>query len=142
MLKKIKNIILTLTTASALMVPFTSLALVQVHAQGATPDAINTGLCDGVKAATGGTTCDEDATNPNGTVTSVIRKIINLFSLIVGAVSVIMIIYGGFKYITSGGNDGNVSGAKNTILYAVIGLIIVALAQVIVRFILTKANAA
>lgn len=140
MLKKIKNIILTLTTASALMVPFTSLAVVQVHAEAG--DAINTGLCDGVKAATGGTTCDEDATNPNGTVTGVIKKIINLFSLIVGAVSVIMIIYGGFKYITSGGNDGNVSGAKNTILYAVIGLIIVALAQVIVRFVLTKANAA
>lgn len=139
MLKKIKNIILTLTTVSAILVPFTSLAAVQVHAEA--DDAINTGLCDGVKAATGGSSCAEDPTNPAGTVTGVIKKIINLFSLIIGAVAVIMIIYGGFKYITSGGNDSNVGAAKNTILYAVIGLIIVALAQVIVRFVLTKANA-
>ena len=51
-----------------------------------------------------------------------------------------MIIVGGFKYITSGGNDGNVSTAKNTILYAVIGLVIVALAQIIVRYVLGKAT--
>jgi hypothetical protein len=49
-----------------------------------------------------------------------------------------MIIIGGFKYITSGGDSNNVSSAKNTILYAIIGLIIVALAQTIVRFILGR----
>jgi hypothetical protein len=49
-----------------------------------------------------------------------------------------MIIWGGLKYITSGGDSGNVTGAKNTILYAIIGLIIVALAQFIVRFVLSK----
>jgi hypothetical protein len=50
-----------------------------------------------------------------------------------------MIIYGGFRYVTSGGNDASVSGAKNTIIYALIGLVIVALAQVIVHFVLAKA---
>jgi hypothetical protein len=49
-----------------------------------------------------------------------------------------MIIFGGLRYITSGGNDSSVTGAKNTILYAIIGLIIVALAQVLVRFTLNK----
>jgi hypothetical protein len=49
-----------------------------------------------------------------------------------------MIILGGFKYITSGGDTGNVTGAKNTILYAIVGLVIVALAQIIVRFVLDK----
>jgi hypothetical protein len=51
-----------------------------------------------------------------------------------------MIIYGGFRYITSGGESGSISSAKNTILYAIIGLIIVALAQFIVKFILAKAT--
>jgi hypothetical protein len=59
-------------------------------------------------------------------------------SAIVGIVAVIMIIVGGLRYITSGGNDTSVTGAKNTILYAIIGLIIVALAQVLVRFTLSK----
>ena len=47
-----------------------------------------------------------------------------------------MIIVGGIKYITSGGDSGNISGAKNTIIYAVIGLIIVALAQMLVHYVL------
>jgi hypothetical protein len=51
-----------------------------------------------------------------------------------------MIIVAGFRYITSGGKQESVTGAKNTILYAVIGLIIVALAQIIVRFVLNKAT--
>lgn len=73
-------------------------------------------------------------------VTNLITSIVNIFSLIVGMVSVVMIIYGGFRYITSGGDSGKVTGAKNTIIYAVIGLVIVVLAQVIVKFILDKAT--
>ncbi len=53
-------------------------------------------------------------------------------------VAVIMIIVGGLRYITSGGSDTSVTSAKNTILYAIIGLIIVALAQIMVRFVLSK----
>jgi hypothetical protein len=44
------------------------------------------------------------------------------------------------KYITSGGDSGNITGAKNTILYAIIGLVVVALAQIVVRFVLAKAS--
>jgi hypothetical protein len=51
-----------------------------------------------------------------------------------------MILIGGFRYITSGGDSGNVSGAKNTILYAIVGLVIVALAQFIVRFVLSQST--
>jgi uncharacterized membrane protein len=74
-------------------------------------------------------------------VFSIIETVINVFSIVVGVVSVIMIIIGGLKYITSGGDSGNVSGAKNTILYAIIGLVVVALAQIIVRFVLDTATA-
>jgi hypothetical protein len=78
---------------------------------------------------------EQDATNR---INSLIATIINILSLIVGVVSVIMIIIGGFRYITSGGDSNNVTAAKNTILYAIIGLVIVALAQTIVRFVLRQ----
>ena len=61
-----------------------------------------------------------------------------MFSAIVGIIAVVMIIVGGIKYITSGGDSGNVTAAKNTILYAVIGLVVVALAQIIVKFVLGR----
>lgn len=77
--------------------------------------------------------CSSDAVQR---LNSIIRKFVNLLSAIVGVVAVIMIIVGGFRYITSGGNDTSITSAKNTILYAIIGLIIVALAQIIVHFVL------
>lgn len=74
--------------------------------------------------------------DPAEAMNNVIRTIINILSLVVGVVAVIMIVIGGFRYIISGGDSGNVTAAKNTILYAIVGLVIVALAQVIVRFVL------
>ncbi len=86
----------------------------------------------------GSADCPDDAAE---SVNRIIALVINIFSIIVGVVSVIMIIIGGLKYITSGGDSNNITGAKNTILYAIIGLVIVALAQVIVRFVLDRATA-
>ena len=107
-------------------------------------------LCKGANSLQISSSTEEDGSdnpctgtetdNPTTQVNSLITTIINIFSVVVGIVAVIFIIYGGFKYITSGGDSGNVTGAKNTILYAIIGLIIVALAQFIVRFVLAKAT--
>ncbi|MFO0887165.1 MAG: hypothetical protein H6793_01740 [Candidatus Nomurabacteria bacterium] len=107
---------------------------VSIHAQ--TPN-IQQGLEQGSCLSTD-QSCD--VSGAEGTVNDIIATVINIFSLIVGVVSVIMIIVGGLKYITSGGDSGNVSGAKNTILYAIVGLVIVALAQVIVKFVLNKVS--
>jgi hypothetical protein len=74
------------------------------------------------------------------TVNKMVKTVISLLSFVIGVVAVIMIIIGGFKYITSAGDAGKVTSAKNTILYAVIGLVVVALAQVIVRFVLQKSD--
>jgi hypothetical protein len=79
-----------------------------------------------------------DNQSPEQRINDIIADIINIFSLIVGITAVIMIIIGGFRYITSGGDSNNVTGAKNTILYAIIGLVIVAMAQFIVRFVLAR----
>lgn len=68
----------------------------------------------------------------------IIRTVVNLFSIIVGVVAVVMVIVSGLKYVTSAGDSASVNSAKNTLLYAVVGLIVVALAQIIVRFVLAK----
>lgn len=65
---------------------------------------------------------------------TVIKTAVNVLLYFVGALSVIMIIYGGFKYVTSSGESSAVASAKNTILYAVIGIIISVLAYSIVNF--------
>lgn len=69
---------------------------------------------------------------------NLVKQVITVLSVIIGIVAVIFIIIGGAKYITSGGDSGKVSSAKNTVIYALVGLIIVALAQVMVRFVLSK----
>lgn len=71
---------------------------------------------------------------PNGIVT----RAISIFVIITGAVSVIMIIIGGFRYVLSAGDSNAISGAKNTILYAVVGLVVAIFSQMIVTFVLSK----
>jgi hypothetical protein len=110
------------------------------HAQDIT-NQIQGGLCAGSNLQfTDNPTAGSCNNGPNGIdrINQILRHIVNLLSAIVGVVAVIMIIIGGFRYITSGGNDASVTGAKNTILYAIIGLVVVALAQILVRFVLDK----
>jgi hypothetical protein len=71
-------------------------------------------------------------------VNTLIIRVVNFLSAVIGIIAVIMIMIGGFRYVTSGGASEKVTNAKNTILYAVIGLVVVALAQVIARFVLNK----
>ena len=83
--------------------------------------------------------CAVDTTKA-GKVNDTLTKVVRLFEIIVGIVSVIMIIFGGLKYITSGGETGGVKKAKDTILYAVIGLVVVAISESIVQFVLQRFN--
>jgi hypothetical protein len=73
-------------------------------------------------------------------VDNFVRTIVNVISVVVGIAAIIVIIMSGFKYITSGGDSGKVSSAKNTLIYALIGIAIAALSQVIVRVVLTETN--
>lgn len=66
---------------------------------------------------------------------SITVRIINVLLFVIGLVSIIMIIIGGLKYVLSGGDSGAVTGAKNTILYAVVGLIVAFASFAIVDFI-------
>jgi len=95
--------------------------------QGSDLDATINGNCDAADTDVG-----------TQKIQDIVTLVVNIFSVIVGIVAVIMIIYGGFKYITSGGDSGNITSAKNTIIYAIIGLVVVALAQFLVQFVLDK----
>ena len=49
-----------------------------------------------------------------------------------------MLIYGGIRYTTSGGNANSVTAAKNTVIYSIVGLVISILAYAIVNFVVTN----
>ena len=88
------------------------------------------GIFDGVNAAQGNGT---PATLFGGG--GVVTTITNALLFLAGALSVIMIIIGGLRYTVSGGNSANVTAAKNTILYAIVGLIVAFLAFAIVNWV-------
>ena|SRR5579871_2627065 len=103
-------------------------------------DQIQNGLCTGaaLQFTDNPSSNNCSGSDPTGSINRIVHTVINLLSAVVGIVAVVMIIVGGLRYITSGGNDTSVTSAKNTILYAIIGLIIVAFAQILVRFTLSK----
>jgi Type IV secretion system pilin len=67
---------------------------------------------------------------------SIFTTIVNILLFIIGAISVIMLIIGGIRYTVSGGDSSAVTGAKNTILYAIIGLVVAFLAFAVVNWVL------
>ena len=71
----------------------------------------------------------------SGKASSLVQSIITLLLWLIGIISVIMIIVGGIRYALSGGDSNSINGAKNTILYAVIGLVVAMLAYAIVGFV-------
>lgn len=130
---KVKLVMLStaLTLALGLAVP------VAVSAQ--LPDIENS-ICSGANLDVSGNTTDCATGVAQSDFQSALSSVINIISIIVGVVAVIMIIFGGFRYITSGGDSAKVTSAKNTILYGLIGLIIVAVAQLIVKFVLNQVS--
>lgn len=74
----------------------------------------------------------------SGDLNSIIHTVINVLLFIIGTLSVIMIIYAGIRYVISRGKDDEVKGAKNTILYAVVGLVISMIAFAIVQFVFSS----
>ena len=71
-------------------------------------------------------------------LTSVFQLVTNILLFLIGAISVIMIVVGGLKYTTSNGNAEMIKSAKNTIMYAIVGVIVAILAYAIVNFVISK----
>lgn len=77
-----------------------------------------------------------DTGSKSDDVGTVIGGIVDLLLYLIGAVAVIMIVIGGFKYVVSNGEAAQVKSAKDTIFYAVIGLVVAILAYAIVHFVI------
>lgn len=132
-MSKLKNIILIIVGVFGLL----GVGALQFApaAQASSTDAAKKSSCEGI----GGVfqsdgSCKTDSPSLN----NIIATIINILSTIIAIVAVIMIMVGGFKYVTANGDSGNLSSAKTTIVYAVVGLVIVAFAQFLVQFVITK----
>lgn len=69
-------------------------------------------------------------------LTEIVQSILNWIFGIIGIVAVVMIIIGGFNFMTSAGDPGKVKKGKDTILYGIIGLVVALLAFAIVNFVL------
>lgn len=139
MIQKIKRHLISLSAAALLLVPAVVPATVAAQ-------DIAGNLCSGTNISlptdsTGSATANTGCSNSSTTnINTILQWAVNIFSAIVGVIAVVMIIVGGLKYITSGGDSSKVGSAKNTLLYAIIGLVIVALAQVIVHFVIAKSS--
>ncbi len=89
------------------------------------PDAVK-----GIQQAQGNLTGQE--------LGSQIGNITNLMIVVIGIISVIMLIIGGFRYVLSGGDSKNTTAAKDTILYAIIGVVVALLAYSIMAFVIKQ----
>ncbi|HVS58446.1 MAG TPA: peptidoglycan-binding protein [Candidatus Saccharimonadales bacterium] len=130
MIKKLALLLVGITIAFSVAAPASTFALFS----GSKSQA-----CSGLDlngTATGGSNCS----NGTNTLEGVLHTVIVVFSAIVGIIAVIMIIVSGLKFITAGGESSAVASARSTLLYAIIGLIVAALAQVIAHFVVAKST--
>lgn len=93
--------------------------------------------CSGVSAL--GVDCGS-ATTAQEVIEGPVGTLIDLVSYAVGIACVVMIIYGGFRFITSGGNADATKSARNTILYALLGLFIILIANILINFVFGQAK--
>lgn len=107
------------------------IALFTVLTYPGTVSALDLSVEGGVNAARG----NDQPANLFGN-TGIFSTITNTLLFILGAISVIMIIVGGLRYVISGGDSAAVTAAKNTILYAIVGVIVAILAYAIIHFVI------
>lgn len=91
-------------------------------------------VCEGISGISGGACTAAEANR----VTDTVKVAIRIFQIIAGVVAIFMMIIAGLRFITSSGSSDGVKSARNTILYAAIGIIIVIISEAIIRFVLNR----
>ena len=102
------------------------------------PIAVSAVACDDASGGiSGGADCAKptDAAEDLFGENSIFQVVTNILLFLIGAISVIMLIIGGIRYVVSGGDQNAITSAKNTILYAIIGIVVAFLAFAAVRFV-------
>ncbi len=101
--------------------------------------AFDKGLSDGANSAQGkDQQGDASSLFGEGGQGGIFRTITNVLLFLIGAISVIMLIIGGIRYVVSGGDSTAVQNAKNTILYAIVGVVVAILAYAVVNFVISS----
>lgn len=134
-----KSKILSILTLISLLI--TPMAAVPAVAYAASPPPPSCGAANTAKGQVfqgiGQTGSDCDSSG----VTKILNVVVNILSILVGTIAIIMIVISGFKYVVSGGDSGKISSAKSTLIYALVGVVIVALAQAMVHFVINRSAA-
>lgn len=131
MMKLISKLVLFVGTFIALTVPAFAVDVISPVCDNVNGNDVPAACTDNTAAQNKG---DELIFGNNG----IGARIVNILSFIVGAAAVVVIMIAGVRFITSNGDSGTVAEARMAIIGAVIGLIVVSLAQVAVRFVLTN----
>ena len=130
---KMKSIKIMLAGILAVPIMALGLSFAGTVSQSVSAVDFNTGASGGASSAQGSSQ-PSDLFGNGG----IFQKITNIALYLIGAISVLMLIYGGIRYTISGGDSKNVTAAKNTILYAIVGIIVAILAFAIVNFVITS----
>jgi hypothetical protein len=95
-------------------------------------------VCDDPGAQSSAVCQDSAATDPSPIYgpNGILPKVANLLAIIGGVIAVVIIMISGLKMIMSSGDSKKLSDARNAIIYAAVGLVVIALARVIIEFIL------
>jgi cytochrome bd-type quinol oxidase subunit 2 len=94
--------------------------------------------CSGAAASSSICRGINEQSNPLFGPSGILTRVANIFALITGIIAVFMAILGGLRYILSSGDSSKTASAKNTIMYAAIGVAVAASAGLIARFLLSK----
>jgi type IV secretory pathway VirB2 component (pilin) len=94
--------------------------------------------CKAAGGKVSGVKCLDSAGHERSPVSVTIQNVVNLLLYIAGIIAVIYIVIGGMRYVLSNGDSSAASKGRDTILYAVIGLVVAILAYAIVNFVLGK----
>lgn len=104
----------------------------------AVDDASSQAACDAIIAAGG--RCSPGGTNSKGILGGLVGNIVSILIWSVGVIAIIVLLLGAYRYTTSAGDANKLKGAKDTIIYALIGIAVAVLAQVIVNITVNATN--
>lgn len=95
-------------------------------------------LCQGAGLTWEGSAAKGRCVNNQGgpSVQATIQNVVDVLTFLIGAIAVIMIVIGGLRYVLSGGDSSATKSAKDTIIYASVGLVVTVMAYAIVRFVI------
>ena len=124
-----KRLLLSLNALIISLLSVGILATVPAYASTSRQDA-----CGGLTLLDNSNDCNSGGSG----IKDLAAGIVTILSIITGIAGVIMVIVAGFKYITSGGDSNAISSAKTTLIYAIVGLAVAALAQFLVHFVINK----